>query len=108
MTSESGDILGVPNKGDVKSLVWYSPTVFEENGYEIPETFDELIALQDQMRADGITPWCIGIESGDATGWPLTDWFEDLVLRFQGPDVYDQWVAHEILFNDPASSRSVR
>jgi alpha-glucoside transport system substrate-binding protein len=101
VTNEAGDVLGVPNKGDVKSLVWYSPTVFEENGYVIPETFDDLLALQDQMLADGIAPWCIGIESGDATGWPLTDWFEDLVLRFHGPDVYDQWVAHEIPFNDP-------
>jgi alpha-glucoside transport system substrate-binding protein len=101
VTNEAGDILGVPNKGDVKSLVWYSPSVFAENGYAIPETFDELLTLQDQMKADGITPWCIGIESGEATGWPLTDWFEDLVLRMHGPDVFDQWVAHEIAFNDP-------
>jgi alpha-glucoside transport system substrate-binding protein len=101
VTSEDGEILGIPNKGDVKSLVWYSPSVFEENDYEIPETFDDLIALQDQMVADGITPWCIGIESGEATGWTLTDWFEDLILRMHGPDVFDQWVAHEIPFNDP-------
>ena len=94
-------VLGVPNKGDVKSLVWYSPSVFEENGYEIPETFDDLMALADTMKADGIPPWCIGLESGEATGWPLTDWMEDLMLRVHGPDVYDQWVAHEIPFNDP-------
>jgi ABC-type glycerol-3-phosphate transport system substrate-binding protein len=96
-----GQVLGIPNKGDVKSLVWYSPSVFEENGYEIPETFDELLELQDQMRSDGLTPWCIGIESGDATGWVLTDWFEDMILRAHGPDVYDQWVANEIPFDDP-------
>lgn len=101
VTNEAGDVLGVPNKGDVKSLVWYSPSVFAENGYEIPETFDDLLALQDQMKADGITPWCIGIESGEATGWPLTDWFEDLILRMHGPEVFDQWVANEIPFNDP-------
>ncbi|MEX2659226.1 MAG: ABC transporter substrate-binding protein, partial [Acidimicrobiales bacterium] len=93
--------LGVPNKGDVKSLVWYNPSVFEENDYEIPETFDELRELADTMREDGIAPWCIGIESGDATGWTLTDWFEDLMLRAHGPEVYDQWVNHEIPFNDP-------
>ena len=101
VTNEGGDVLGVPNKGDVKSLVWYSPSVFQENGYEIPETFDDLMALADTMKADGITPWCIGIESGDATGWTLTDWMEDLMLRVHGPDVYDQWVNHEIPFNDP-------
>lgn len=95
------EILGVPNKGDLKSLVWYSPTVFDENGYEIPETWDELMALQDQMREDGIAPWCIGIESGDATGWTLTDWMEDIMLRLHGPDVYDQWTNNEIPFDDP-------
>jgi alpha-glucoside transport system substrate-binding protein len=101
LVTVDGDVLAVPNKADLKSLVWYSPPVFEENGYEIPETFDELIALQDQMRTDGIAPWCIGIESGEATGWPLTDWFEDLMLRMHGPEVYDEWVAHEIPSNDP-------
>ncbi len=101
LVTVDGEVLGVPNKGDVKSLVWYSPDTFEEGGYEIPETFDELLALQDEMRTDGIAPWCIGIESGEATGWTLTDWMEDLVLRFHGPEVYDEWVANEIPFNDP-------
>jgi alpha-glucoside transport system substrate-binding protein len=101
------EVLGVPNKGDLKSLVWYSPTVFEENGYEIPETWDDLMALQDTMREDGIAPWCIGIESGDATGWPLTDWIEDIMLRLHGPDVYDQWVNHEIPFDDPQVQEAV-
>jgi ABC-type glycerol-3-phosphate transport system substrate-binding protein len=101
LVTVGGRVLGIPNKGDVKSLVWYSPSVFEENGYDIPETFDALLELQEQMKDDGITPWCIGIESGDATGWVLTDWFEDLILRMHGPDVYDQWVANEIPFDDP-------
>ena len=51
---------------------------------------------------DGGTPWCVGFESGGATGWPATDWMEDIMLRTAGPDVYDQWIAHEIPFNDPA------
>jgi alpha-glucoside transport system substrate-binding protein len=95
------EILGIPNKADVKSVVWYSPKTFKEKGYEVPETWDEMIALQNKMKTDGIAPWCIGIESGDATGWPLTDWMEDIMLRLHGPEVYDQWVAHEIPFNDP-------
>jgi alpha-glucoside transport system substrate-binding protein len=85
----------------VKSLVWYSPTVFAENGYEVPETWDDMIALQDQMKADGITPWCVGIESGEATGWTFTDWMEDIMLRMYGPEVYDQWVSNELKFDDP-------
>jgi alpha-glucoside transport system substrate-binding protein len=101
LVTYDGKVAGVPLKADVKSLVWYSPTVFEENGYEIPETWDELIALQEQIKTDGLTPWCIGIESGAATGWPLTDWMEDLMLRKWGPDVYDQWVSNDLKFNDP-------
>ena len=101
LVTVDGDVLGVPNKADVKSLVWYSPKTFEEKGYEVPETWNELLALQDEMKGDGIAPWCIGIESGDATGWPLTDWMEDLMLRMHGPEVYDDWVAHELPFNDP-------
>jgi alpha-glucoside transport system substrate-binding protein len=60
-----------------------------------------MLKLQDKMKADGIAPWCIGIESGDATGWTLTDWMEDIMLRMHGPDVYDDWVSHKIPFNDP-------
>lgn len=101
LVTEGTRVLGVPNKADVKSLVWYSPKTFMTKGYKIPQTWDEMISLQDKMKADGIAPWCIGIESGDATGWPLTDWMEDIMLRLHGPDVYDQWIAHEIAFNDP-------
>jgi alpha-glucoside transport system substrate-binding protein len=91
-----------PYKIDVKSLVWYSPDNFADAGYEIPETMEDLKALTDQIVADGGTPWCIGLGSGGATGWPATDWVEDMMLRTQPPEVYDQWVKHEIPFNDPA------
>jgi alpha-glucoside transport system substrate-binding protein len=91
---------GVPNKSDIKSLVWYDPAAFETNGYTVPTTLDELWALSAQMTTDGNTPWCVGIESGPATGWPFTDWVEDLVLRELGPDVYDQWVAGDVKFSD--------
>ncbi|WP_099864014.1 ABC transporter substrate-binding protein [Pararhizobium haloflavum] len=89
-------------KIDVKSLVWFIPTAFEEAGYEIPETMEDLKGLTEQIVADGGTPWCIGLGSGAATGWPATDWVEDMMLRTQPPEVYDQWVSNEIPFDDPA------
>jgi alpha-glucoside transport system substrate-binding protein len=92
---------GFPYKQEFKSLVWYSPDNFAEKGYAVPETFEDLLALQEKIKADGGTPWCIGIESGGATGWPATDWVEDLLLRTQSPEVYDGWVKNEIKFNDP-------
>ena len=92
---------GFAFKQDLKSLVWYSPEQFEDNGYEIPTTMEELIALSDQMVADGNTPWCIGVESGNATGWTATDWMEDLMLRTTSPANYDKWVSNELPFNSP-------
>jgi alpha-glucoside transport system substrate-binding protein len=53
------------------------------------------------MIADGVIPWCVGIESGPATGWTFTDWMEDLTLRLEGADFYDQWVSNDIKFDDP-------
>jgi alpha-glucoside transport system substrate-binding protein len=85
---------------NVKSLVFYPKKAFEAAGYEEPQTLDELTALADQIKADGGTPWCLTMESGDATGWVATDWFEDLVMRFGGADYYNDWVAHEVPFND--------
>jgi alpha-glucoside transport system substrate-binding protein len=104
-----GTQYGVPVKSDLKSLVWYQPSRFAEAGYEVPETFEEFTALIDQMVADGgPKPLCVGIESAQATGWPFTDWTEDMVLRQHGPEVYDQWVAHEIPFNDPRIVESMQ
>lgn len=103
--SVDGKFYAVPVGANVKSFVWYSPAMFAEKGYAIPATWDELMALTEKIAADnpdGATkPWCAGIESGSATGWPATDWIEDLMLRVNGPDVYDKWVSHEIPFNDP-------
>jgi alpha-glucoside transport system substrate-binding protein len=94
-------LFAFPYKADVKSLVWYSPENFEDAGYAVPTTMEELKALTDQIVADGGTPWCIGLGSGGATGWPATDWVEDMMLRTQPPAVYDAWVRNELPFNSP-------
>lgn len=102
-TGPDGEVqqYGLPYKQEVKSLIWYSPDNFAELGYEVPGTMEALHELEQQIIADGGTPWCIGVESGGATGWPATDWIEDLMLRSYPPEVYDQWVRNEIPFNDP-------
>ncbi|MBM7035146.1 ABC transporter substrate-binding protein [Vibrio ulleungensis] len=95
------DLYGFFYKVDLKSLVWYVPENFEDAGYEVPETLEDLKALTEQMVADGETPWCVGLGSGGATGWPATDWVEDLMLRTQSPQDYDKWTTNELKFNDP-------
>jgi alpha-glucoside transport system substrate-binding protein len=93
---------GFPYKADLKSLVWYVPENFEEAGYEVPKTWEELMALSDKIIEDGGVPWCIGLGSGGATGWPATDWVEDIMLRTAPPETYDKWTRNEIPFTDPA------
>ena len=97
-----GKHYGIPTNINLKSMIWYPVDDFDAAGYEVPGTWDELIALSDQIVDDGGTPWCVGFESGGATGWPATDWMEDIMLRTAGPETYDQWVNHEIPFNDSA------
>ncbi|MGZ6825417.1 MAG: ABC transporter substrate-binding protein, partial [Mycobacteriales bacterium] len=88
-----------PLGANLKSLVWYSPKEFADKGYQVPTTLDELKTLSDKIAATGKKPWCAGISSGDATGWPITDWMEDMMLRLSGPAEYDKWVNHTIAFN---------
>ena len=99
-----GTQYGVPTKSDLKSLVWYKPAKFAEKGYEIPGTWDALKSLAGDMIANGDTPFCVGIESGPATGWTFTDWVEDLMLRMHGADLYDEWVAGTLPFSSPEVS----
>jgi alpha-glucoside transport system substrate-binding protein len=94
-----GKLYGLLTSMNVKSLVFYNKKAFEEAGYEAPATIDDLNALTEQIKADGGTPWCMGIEDGTATGWAATDWFEDLVMRYGGADGYNSWVSHETPFD---------
>ncbi|MFC6898337.1 ABC transporter substrate-binding protein [Nonomuraea dietziae] len=96
-----GAFYAAPLGASVKSFVWYSPKTFQEKGWKVPTTWDELMTLTETIAAGGLKPWCAGIESGEATGWPATDWIEDVILRELGPEEYDRWVAHELKFNDP-------
>jgi alpha-glucoside transport system substrate-binding protein len=96
----NGKHYGVPTNINLKSMVWYPKDDFDAAGYEVPESFDELIALSDQIVADGAAPWCVGFESEGSSGWPATDWIEDILLRTADTDTYDQWIANEVAFTD--------
>jgi len=106
LASHEGTLYGIFYKAAIKSLVWYSPAAFKAKSYTVPATWDELIALSDKIVADGGVPWCLGIESGAASGWPATDWIEDIMLRTAGGEVYDKWVNHEIPWTDPAVKKA--
>ena len=98
---------GVWHRFNGKSLVWYPKDDWDKAGYEIPQTWDELMALTQTIADDGDTAWCIGIQSGAATGWPATDWTEDLMLRTTSLENYDKWVAGELPFSSPEVKNAI-
>ncbi|PWJ25844.1 carbohydrate ABC transporter substrate-binding protein (CUT1 family) [Branchiibius hedensis] len=100
----NGTVYAAPLGANVKSFVWYSPKFFKEKGYTVPTTWDEMMTLTKKIAADGgstTKPWCGGISSGTATGWPATDWLEESMLRFNSPEDYDNWITNKLKFNDP-------
>jgi len=100
LCTADGKLYAIPYKAANKSTVWYNTKVFDDYGLEVPETWDEMIALSDQLVAVGLSPWSIGVESGGTSGWPCTDWIGQILLSESGPEVYDQWVNHEIPWTD--------
>lgn len=106
MGSYDGKLVAIFISADLKSLVWYNPKEFAARGYEVPTTWDEMMALTEQIASEGKTAWSIGLEAGAASGWPGTDWIEDIMLRTAGPEVYDQWVNHDIPWTHPAVRRA--
>ncbi|AFH62732.1 ABC transporter substrate-binding protein [Paenibacillus caseinilyticus] len=108
MDGPSGKIMaGVWNRSNVKSLVWYPKKQFDEAGYKVPKTWDEMLELSRQIAKDGDKAWNIGIESGAATGWAATDWIEDIMLRTTTPENYDKWVKGELPFTSPEVKKAV-
>lgn len=97
-----GRVYGAPMRMAVKSIVWYPKPAYGDGGYSTsPASVQELESdVAAKIKASGIAPWCMGWESDQATGWVGTDWIEEYMLRMYGPDIYDDWVAHRIPFND--------
>ena len=94
-----GKVYGVFHRVNVKGLVFYNKPAFEAAGYKVPKTWVELNALTKEMEASKAAPWCVGMESGGATGWVATDWLENIMLRTQPTAVYDQWITGKVNFD---------
>jgi alpha-glucoside transport system substrate-binding protein len=99
--SANGHLYGMLVSMNVKSLVFYPKKAFEAAGYTAPTSIPELVTLTNKIKSQGKTPWCVGIESGPATGWPATDWMEELVLKYGGITQYNDWISHKVKFDSP-------
>jgi alpha-glucoside transport system substrate-binding protein len=97
--ADDGKLIGIFTKAAVKGLIYYATKTFSQP--PSAATWDELNQLASTTATGDTKEWCIGLESGAASGWPGTDWLEDIVLRQSGPDVYDAWVKGEQKWTSP-------
>jgi alpha-glucoside transport system substrate-binding protein len=97
----NGQLVAVFIKASVKGLIWYDPKVWQADNYQIPATWDDMMNLSTQIADTGSTPWCVALESGAASGWPGTDWLEDIVLRQSGEQTYNDWWQGKIAWTSP-------
>jgi alpha-glucoside transport system substrate-binding protein len=98
----NGKQVGVFIKTALKGPIWYNPKVAGDLTASAPKTWDDLKTLISTDKSKANMPWCLGVESGAASGWPGTDWIEDIVLRTAGPDAYAQWYQGKVKWTDPA------
>ncbi|MFJ4645451.1 ABC transporter substrate-binding protein [Streptomyces bobili] len=75
----------LPVKTGLKSMVWHA-------GGLAGDEIDRVAG-----RPDG---WCLAMESGATSGWPGTDWVEDVLLQQAGPAVYEQWATGAVPWTD--------
>jgi alpha-glucoside transport system substrate-binding protein len=95
-----GKTVGVFIKAAVKGLIWFSPKLHDYSSAP-PTSWDDLTSQATANKGNAEATWCIGLESGAASGWPGTDWIEDIVLRSAGPDKYDQWWQGKLKWSSP-------
>lgn len=102
----NGKVYGLPPSINVKSLIFYPKKTFAADHLTIPNTTAGLLAFAQKLKSEGKTPWCMGIESGSATGWPATDWIEQMVLDYGGLTQYNNWITHKVLFSSPLVTKA--
>jgi len=89
---------------NVDSVVWYPKAAFDAAGYRVPTTWAEMVALSDQIVADGGVPWCI--ENGNVPGLTAAHWLGDILRRTVSPAEYEQWLRGELKFDSPQVRRA--
>src|ERR671924_872371 len=107
LTTVDDTVYGVVAKANSKSTVWYKPNSFQQNNFQVPTTWNDLVNITKQYKAKGKTPWAAGAQ-GDENSWTLTDWFEQIYARQAGPDKYKQlFETGEVKFNDPSVKAAI-
>ncbi len=87
--SLDGGVFGIFNSVNLGGLIWYNPNVYD--GPTDPESWDELQGWAQEKAGSDIAPWCVGLESGAASGWPAADFIDEILLRQAGPEFHQRW-----------------
>jgi alpha-glucoside transport system substrate-binding protein len=104
LTTVDGTTYGVVAKANSKSVVWYDPQDFQQNGLQVPQTFDQLTQVADKYVQKGDKPWGLGAKDS----WTLTDWFENIYARQAGPDKYQDLFTGKLDFTDPSVKQALK
>ncbi len=97
--SIDGKLYSIFDAVNLGGLIWYNPKTYK--GPNPPKSWDDLDSWAAKTAADGTTPWCLGLESGAASGWPGSNWIDQLILLQAGPDKYEQWWQGKLPWSSP-------
>jgi alpha-glucoside transport system substrate-binding protein len=101
-----GVLRGLFISARVHGLVWYDRPAWRAEHYEIPRTWDEIVALAERAAASGKASWCAAGKSRTSLGAATSDWIEGVLLLTEGAETYDRWVRHRIPWTDQAVRRA--
>jgi len=95
MLGSTSKVYAVPVKADVQSLLWSTAAKPQ------PATMATLQALSGTG-----TPWCLGLRSGPASGWPGASWIADILLSRYGASEYQNWLSGKLAWSSPDVSQA--
>ncbi|MFG1869890.1 ABC transporter substrate-binding protein [Micromonospora arborensis] len=86
----------------LKSVVWYDPAELATFGQTPPQSWEEMVNLTQRLADGQEVPWCLGMSAPPVSGWPGTDWIEDILLHDAGQVAYEQWTHGDLPWTAPA------
>jgi alpha-glucoside transport system substrate-binding protein len=97
-------------KAGLKSVIWYDPSHIPARYLGLLRspnlTWNQLMTVAARLPTAGSRPWCIGMADSSNSGWPGTDWIEDIVLHQSGLQVYDRWVTGTLPWSSAPIARA--